>query len=318
MEQAILYLRIYFCGMPFVMTYNFGSAILRSKGDSKRPLYGLLLSGIVNIFLNLFFVIVLQMGVAGVGVATVIANAVSASLIFYFLTHEEPLYRLNLKELRVESHVLKNVLVIGVPAGVQGMVFSLSNVCIQSAINSFGSSAVAGSTVGCNIEFFAYFMVNAFAQTTVTFTSQNFGARDAERCKRIFRICMSFAVLIAGLMSVAFGLGRYLFAGIYAVDETTIAYAVIRIAHVGALEFLTSTYEISGAALRGMGHSALPAVLTIFGTCVLRLVWVYTIFPRHRSFAMLMSVYPLTWIVTGSMMLISYFVIRKKLFQKMA
>jgi Na+-driven multidrug efflux pump len=239
-------------------------------------------------------------------------------MILYFLTHEEPLYRLNLRELRVEKDVLSSVVRIGVPAGVQSMVFSLSNVCIQSAINSFGSSAVAGSAVGCNVEFFAYFVVNAFGQTTVTFTSQNFGAGDFARCKRIFRICMAGSILVSGVMSVVFGLGRYTFAGLYSVDETTIAYAAIRIAHVGALEFLTSSHEIGGAALRGMGHSMLPAVLTIFGTCVLRLVWLYTVFARYRSFDMLMSVYPLTWVITGTLILISYFAIRKKEFRKLA
>jgi putative MATE family efflux protein len=317
MEQAILYLRIYFCGMPFIMTYNFGSAILRSKGDSRRPLYCLLLSGMINVVLNLLFVIVFHLDVAGVGIATVTANVVSSGMILWFLTHEEPLYRLNLRELRIEKNTLKRVLSIGIPAGVQGMVFSLSNVCIQSAVNSFGSSAVAGSTVAYNFECFAYYVVNAFGQTAVTFTGQNYGAGEVKRCKKIFLICLGCSVLISGLMSVTFGLGRYMFAGIYAVDEAAIAYAVIRIAHVAALEYLTSGHEIGGAVLRGMGYSVLPAVLTILGTCVLRLVWVFTVFPRYRSFAMLMNVYPVTWILTGTMMLTSYLIIRKKAFRGM-
>jgi putative MATE family efflux protein len=316
MEQAILYLRIYFCGMPFVMTYNFGSAILRSKGDSKRPLYCLLVSGVVNILLNLLFVIVFQMGVAGVGIATVTANAVSASLILYFLMHEEPLYRLNLRELRIEKSTLSRILAIGIPAGVQGIVFSLSNVCVQSAVNSFGSSAVAGNTVAYNFECFSYFAVNAFGQTAVTFTGQNFGAGDVKRCKKIFWICLAGGALCSAVLSVPFGLGRYMFAGIYAVDKATIGFAVIRIAHVAALEYITSVQEIGAAALRGMGHSVLPAILTIFGTCILRVIWVFTIFPNHRSFDMLMNVYPVTWIVTGAMMLLSYFVIRKKEFRR--
>jgi Na+-driven multidrug efflux pump len=210
------------------------------------------------------------------------------------------------------------VLAIGVPAGIQGMVFSLSNVCIQSAINSFGSSAVAGSTIGCNFEYFSYYVVNAFGQTAVTFTSQNFGAGDAKRCKKIFRICLAGSVLIAGGMSICFGLGSHMFARIYAVDDEAIAYAVIRIVRVAALEFMTSGHEIGGASLRGMGHSMLPAMLTVLGTCVLRLVWVYTVFERYRTFVMLMNVYPVTWAVTGSMILIAYFMIRKKEFSKLA
>lgn len=277
-ELASLYLRIYFLGMPFVMIYNFGSAILRSIGDTGRPLYCLILSGIVNVLLNLLFVIVFDMSVAGVGIATVIADGVSAVLVMYYLFTEENEYiKITLKKIRFHRIHLKKMLMIGVPAGIQGMVFSISNVFVQASINSLGSDAVAGSSVALNFEYITYYIICAFSQTAVTFTSQNYGARKYDRCKKIFRLCMFFGCLICGITGVIFIAGSNLFISFFT-DSTEVAkYAFLRMAIVMLLEILTGSYEISCAALRGLGHSLSPAVITIFGSVIFRIVWIYTV-----------------------------------------
>lgn len=314
---ATIYLRIYFLGMPFVMLYNFGSAILRSKGDTKRPLYALLLAGVVNVGLNLLLVTVFHLGVAGVGIATVLANGVSAGMILYFLTHEEETFCLDLRKLSWNRDYFLRVFRIGAPAGLQGMVFSLSNVCIQTAINGFGSQAVAGSAAAVNFEFFTYFMVSAFSQAAVTFTSQNFGAGNYQRCKRIFRICMVAALAATLCMSAAFVIFRNPFIRIYTPEEDVIQYALVRILHVEVFACLPSLYEVSGSALRGMNHSLLPALLTVFGSCVLRVLWLFTVFLwAGRSFEVLMNVYPFTWVTTSVMVLAAYFIIRKREFKQ--
>ena len=315
-DLAVLYLHIYFLGMPFLMIYNFGAAVLRSKGDTKRPLYCLIISGVINACLNLLFVIVFKLSVAGVAIATVIADGVSAVLIIYFLMNEEETIRLRLNKLKIKKSELIKVIKIGVPAGLQGVVFSVSNVCIQTAINSFGSDAVAGSATGLNFENFTYFTISAFVQAAVTFTSQNYGARNFKRCKKIFVYSMISSVVICGLMSAIFVVGRDFFAEIYTTDKAVLEYASIRMVHVLLFECLASSYEIGGAALRGLGYSMTPAVLTVLGSCVFRLIWIYTVFNKFRSFEMLMNVYPVSWIITGIAVLIAYAIVRKKLFKE--
>ena len=315
-DLAVLYLHIYFLGMPFLMIYNFGAAVLRSKGDTKRPLYCLIISGVINACLNLLFVIVFKLSVAGVAIATVIADGVSAVLIIYFLMNEEETIRLRLNKLKIKKSELIKVIKIGVPAGLQGVVFSVSNVCIQTAINSFGSDAVAGSATGLNFEYFTYFTISAFVQAAVTFTSQNYGARNFKRCKKIFVYSMISSVVICGLMSAIFVVGRDFFAEIYTTDKAVLEYASIRMVHVLLFECLASSYEIGGAALRGLGYSMTPAVLTVLGSCVFRLIWIYTVFNKFRSFEMLMNVYPVSWIITGIAVLIAYAIVRKKLFKE--
>lgn len=313
-DLAALYLRIYFLSMPFIMVYNFGSAILRSKGDSKRPLYCLIVSGIINVILNLIFVIVFNLSVAGVAIATVISNIISSAMVISYLLHEEEPFRLHLKQLSIKRQYLSYILKIGLPAGVQGMVFSLSNVCIQTAINSFGSNAVAGSAAAINFEYFTYFIVNAFSQAAVTFTSQNYGARKYNRCKNVFRYSMTASVVITTIMSTIFMLTRNQVIKVYTADPTVILFALIRMTYVLSMECFTSSYEISGATLRGMGYSMLPTAITVAGSCLFRLAWVYTIFEKWRSFSVLMAVYPVSWAITGIAMLFSYFILRKKLF----
>ena len=310
---AVLYLRIYFLGMTFVMVYNFGAAKLRSTGETRKPLYCHIISGIINILLNLLLVIVFHLSVAGVAIATVIADGVSAFLVVYFLSHSDDAIRLNIRELSLNKEIVVKVIKIGAPAGLQGVVFSLSNVFIQSAINGFGTHAMAGSSAGLNYEYFTYYMINAFNQTAVTFTSQNYGAKDLERCKRAFRISLVTGMALTLVMSFIFVGATDFFAGIYTNDPVAIKYAIIRMKHVTLLECLTGVYEISGGALRGMGHSLLPALLTVIGSCGFRVVWLYTVFKVVPTFTMLMNVYPVTWVITGTMVMTSYLIIRKRI-----
>lgn len=311
-ELAVLYLRIYLIGMPFIMLYDFGSSILRSTGDSRRPLYSLIVAGVVNTLLNLVLVIVFHMGVAGVAIATVISNVVSSGIVMYILLHEAEPIRLNVHKLKIEPKELKKILAIGIPAGLQGMMFSIANVCIQSTINSFGSAAIAGSAAALNYEFFSYFMVNAFAQAAVTFTSQNYGAGEYDRCKRIFRISMLLSLVSCGLLSGVFVIGRDFFLRLYTTDEAVLVFANQRILIATTLELLTSIYEISAGAMRGMGHSLLPAIITFLGSCVLRLIWIATACRMVHEFWMLMIIYPISWVVTGIAMMIAYYCIRRK------
>ncbi|MGN0502624.1 MAG: MATE family efflux transporter [Ruminococcus sp.] len=317
-ELASVYLRIYFLGMPFVMIYNFGSAILRSIGDTGRPLYCLIISGIVNVLLNLLFVVVFDMSVAGVGIATVIADGISAVLIMYYLFTEDNEYiKINLKKIRFHKIHLKKMLMIGVPAGIQGMVFSISNVFVQASINSLGSDAVAGSSVALNFEYITYYIICAFSQTAVTFTSQNYGARKCDRCKKVFSLCMFFGCLICGITGVIFIAGSNLFISFFT-DSTEVAkYAFLRMAIVMLLEILTGSYEISCAALRGLGHSLSPAVITIFGSVVFRIVWIYTVFNMYHNYCALLIVYPISWVLTGTAVTLAYFWVRKREFAKL-
>lgn len=314
---AVLYLRIYLLGMPCIMLYDFGASILRSTGDSKRPLYALIAAGIINTILNLILVIGFGMGVSGVAIATVISNMVSSGIVLYILLHEQDPIRVELGQLSIVPKELKKILVIGIPAGLQGMMFSIANVCIQSAINSFGSNAIAGSAAALNFEFFAYFIVNAFAQTTVTFTSQNYGAGEVGRCKKIFRLNMVFSLIFCGMLSAVFVLGRGFFLRLYTTDEAVLVFATQRLLIATTLELLTSTYEISAGAMRGLGHSLLPAIITCVGSCLLRLVWIATACRLVHDFSLLMIIYPISWVITGTAMLTAYFCIRKKCFKSL-
>lgn len=309
---AILYLRIYFIGMPFFMVYNFGAAILRSKGDTKRPLYCLFFSGILNVILNLILVIAFDLGVAGVGIATVVSNGVSAVLVLDFLRKEEGPIRLHLSRLKIRKEDLIHISKIGVPAGAQGMIFSISNVCILAAINGFGSQAAAGSAAALNFENFMFYVVNAFSQAAVTFVSQNYGAKKHDRCKKVFRICLCFALVFCALMCMSFVVGRNFFIQIYTTDPVVIKYGLIRMTHVLTLGFLISTYEVTGSVLRGIGYSVLPTAIILLGVCGIRMVWIYTVFPKYKSFTTLMNAYPITWIITGTTMLMAYFIISRK------
>ncbi len=312
MNLAVLYLRIYFVGMPFMMIYNFGSAVLRSKGDSRRPLYFLIVAGILNVILNLIFVAGFHLHVIGVASATVISNGVSACLTLRFLINDEEPFKLKLKKLRIKPDQLKYILRVGIPAGLQGTIFSLSNVVIQSAINSFGADAIAGSTAAQNFEFITFCVTNAFVQAAITFTSQNYAAGKKARCKRIFVLSLLIGFSCAELVNLSLILSRHTLIQLFTTDEAVISYAMIRIMTVAIANALIANYEITGGCLRGMGYSILPTLITVFGSCVLRLIWIFTFFAINRSFQNLMLVYPVSWVITGSSMLIAYFIISRK------
>ena len=312
LDLAVLYLRIYFLGMPFIMLYNFGAAILRSKGDSTRPVYALICGGVLNVLLNLLLVIVFHLHVIGVASATVTSNVVSSFLVMWFLLHEEDEFRLNPKKLQIHRGYLMQMIRIGLPAGLQGVVFSLSNTVIQSGVNSFGSSASAGSAAALNFEIIAYYIVNSFNQATVTFTSQNYAAGKYERVKKVFRLAILFTVIGAGTLDFLFIAGRHFTLSLFTTDPEVFKYAVIRFTHILAFQWMVSSYEISGSAMRGMGYSMTPTVITIFGTCVFRIFWVLTLFPRHRDFGFLLYVYPASWLITGSLVLFAYFLVCRK------
>lgn len=309
---AFRYLIIYFTGTPLMMIYNFGASILRSKGDTLRPLICLIISGFVKIGLNLLFVIVLSMSVGGVAFATVIANTLSALLVVRILMKESGEFKLSPKKLRIHREALTRILKIGVPSGIQATVFSLSNVFIQFAINGFGSEAIAGSSAALYAEYISYFVLTAFIQTTMTFTSQNFGAKNMARCRQIFLRGMLMGLAALVFFDLLFLIAREPFIGIFTSEPAVAQWAYIRLFRILTFQWMVATYEISGAALRGMGHSMLPAIITAFGTCVLRIAWIFTVFQQFKTFEMLLNIYPITWIVTGSSVMIVYFIVRKK------
>lgn len=311
-DLATLYLRIYFLGMPFIMVFNFGSAILRSMGDTRRPLLCLVVSGVINTILNLVLVIGFGRGVDGVAIATVVANVVNAVMVVCMLRRIKGPTRLDYSALRVSGGELKKMLQIGVPAGVQGMVFSFSNVVIQSAVNGFGSAAMGGSAAALTYEQFCYFFMSAFCGAAVTFVGQNFGAGEKERCRRVFKTCMIMAVGVTAGLNITIVVFREFFTSLFSTDPEVIEFASVRMLTALSFQCLASSYEVSGSVLRGMGHSSLPAVMTVFGTCVLRLLWVYLALPLHPTFGFLMAVYPISWVVTGAMVVTAYIRIRRK------
>lgn len=312
LDQAVLYLRLYFLGMPFFMIFNFGSAILRSKGDTRRPLYILTIAGVVNVLLNLLFVICFKMGVSGVATATGISNLVSAIFIVRLLQKEEEPLRLHIKEMGITWDELKRMLRIGVPAGVQGMVFSLSNVVVQTSINSFGSDAIAGSAAAVNFEFYCYFVVAAFNGAAISFAGQNYGAGNIERVKRVFWLCLGMGAISCALLNWLFALWGNFFLNFFSSEPSVHRFGLTRMHYVLIFQSVACSYEIAGSVMRGMGKSVLPALLTVFGTCLLRVIWVFVVFPIGQSFEILMVVYPLSWTLTGIMMVWAYAVAIKK------
>lgn len=297
---AGLYLKVYFGGITASVVYNFGSALLRAKGDTRRPMFYLLYAGIINVVLNLFFVIVLRMDVAGVALATVISQCVSAVLVVRALMGEEGEFHLNLRRLRIERGIVIRIVRIGVPAGFQGMVFSLSNVVIQSAVNGFGALVVAGSSAASNIEGFIYTSMNGFAQGALTFSSQNLGARRLDRVRRAV-VVSELAVLVTGLvMGCTVFLFREFFLRLYSDNPAVIAAGATRISIICLLYALCGMMEVTANTVRGLGHSLLPMVVSIAGVCGIRILWIATVFqvPRFHTFEVLFYSYPVTWTVT--------------------
>lgn len=307
-RMAVSYLRIYFLGMPFIMIFNFGSAILRSLGDTRRPLYILIWAGIINTVLNLLFVIVFHMGVEGVAIATGISNLFSAVMVVQILLREQDPYKLHLDDMHIQKDELSHMLEIGVPAGLQGVVFSISNVIIQASINSYGFNAVAGSAAALNFEQYCYYVIAAFNGAAISFVGQNYGAGNMDRVKRIFLICMGLGTLSCALLNWVFAGWSDFFLGLFTDSQTVKDFGRIRMRTVLMFQGLACLYEIPGSALRGMGRSMLPTLLTVFGTCVLRIAWVYTVCPVWEGFLALMFVYPVSWIITGIMVMTAYLI----------
>ncbi|MDE5593329.1 MAG: MATE family efflux transporter [Clostridiales bacterium] len=304
---ATEYLRVYFIGMPFLMIYNFGAAVLRGVGDTKKALFILLITGVLNIGLNVLFVAACNMSVAGVALATVICNIASAALVMVFIM-KDGLFKIRPTSC-VRKEYVKRIFVIGFPAGLQGVVFSIANVLIQSAVNAFGSSAVAGNGDAVNFEYYVYFFVNGFASSTVTFFGQNYAAGKYDRCKQVFKINMLAGLIISTVLCAVFTLGADAFIRIYTNDGVAVKFGVMRMWCVLSGSMLPCLYEIAGGALRGMGHSMLPAVFTVIGSCILRIVWIYTVYAAYTYYWLLMIIYPISWVVTGVALMISYYVI---------
>lgn len=312
---AVIYLRIYFLGMTANMIYNFGAAILRAVGDTKRPLYYLIAAGIVNVILNLFFVIIIGIGVAGVAIATVVSQCISAVLIMQCLMRWQGSIRLDIKQLRITKDKFLKILQIGLPAGFQGILFSLSNVVIQSSVNSFGEITVAGNSAASNIEGFVYVAMNSFHQGAISFTSQNVGAGKYERVNKILITALS-CVFVTGVVlgNAAVFCGKPLLS-LYSGSADVIEAGMIRLSIICSTYALCGMMDVMVGSLRGLGYAVMPMIVSLIGACGLRLVWLATIFqlePFH-SIEMVYITYPISWILTFFAHLVCYIIVRRKL-----
>ncbi len=317
-DQAALYMEIYFLGMPASLAYNFGASILRATGDTRRPLVYLSISGAVNVVLNLILVAVFHMGVAGVAIATTVSQVISAILVVLCLMRAEGTpYRLRLKELRIYKDKLLLIMQTGIPAGIQGSVFSLSNVQIQSAINSFGSVAMAGNGAAGNLEGFVYVAMNSFHHAALTASSQNLGASNFKRIRRVLLYCLLIVCVVGislGLLVWAFGEPLL---GIYDDDPAVIDYGMIRLGIIMPTYFICGMMDVFGGMMRGIGSSIAPTVVSLLGACGLRVVWIYTVFAMTPTLKCLYISYPVSWFVTGLAHAICFLVVSRRLFRKL-
>jgi putative MATE family efflux protein len=313
---AALYLKIYFMGMPVMMLYNFSSAVLRAVGDTKRPLYFLILAGILHVILSLLFVIVLNLGVGGVAAGTVLSQVLSAFLTLRCLTSADGIYRLDIRHMRFSKEQFAKLLRIGLPAGIQGSFFSISNVIIQSTINSFGSVVMAGNSASANIEGFLYCAQDAFSQAAMASVSQNMGARKYDRTKKVVGICtiLEFSVSVAlCLFSITF---RRQLVGVYTSDPAAIEAGAVRLLINGAVYFTNGLMNMAAGAIRGHGYSLMPMFVTLLGVCAFRIVWIYTVFAATPTLTVLYMSYPISWSMTSIAHYICYFTVRGKAFAK--
>ncbi len=309
--DATLYLSIFALGFPAMMVYNFASAILRSVGDTRRPFYWLCAGGALNVGLNLIFVVFLGMGVEGVAIATVASNYLSAIGVTIVLMRESGPLKLEPAKMKLHGNELRKILQIGVPAGLQGMVFALSNTFIQSGVNSFGKEAIAGSAAALNFELYCYFVISSFAQAATAFISQNFGAGRRENVRSVFRRCMALSVACCLLLNVLFCWFRVDFLHLFIGGDEAVAFGAIRMEYVLLFQFIACSYEIAGASMRALGYSMTPTVIVILGTCLLRVCWVSA--GPYAEFRDLLLVYPLSWVITGAAVLTAYLIIARKL-----
>ena len=312
---AVLYLRIYFAGISATVIFNFGSALLRAKGDTKRPLYILMVAGVINVILNLIFVICFRMDVAGVALATVISQIFAAAFVVVLLMREEDGFKLELRKLKIHKYILIHIIKIGVPAGFQGMMFSISNMVIQSSVNSFGPVVIAGSSAGINIEGFVYLAMNGFSQGALTFVSQNMGAGQKDRIKKLMFISLLTVLVVGeglGFLVVIFA--RQIL-GIYSKNPLVIAAGIRRLSIICSTYALCGIMDTMSNIIRGIGHSLLPMVVCIVGVCVFRIVWLSTLFQTvrfHTEFIIFVS-YPISWIITFIAHCICFAIVFKKL-----
>ena len=311
-DQSVLYMRIYFLGMPFFMLYNYGAAILRAVGDTKRPLFFLVISGMTNAVLNLVLVIVFHMGVAGVAIGTIVSQLISSILVLRCLYTSNTSYRLYFSKLGIKTQYLKQIFQVGIPAGIQSTVINLSNALLQSSVNSFGSVAMAGYTAANNIFGFLYMSVNAVTQSCMSFTSQNYGVKKLKRMDRVLLDCMILSVGV----TLTLGCGAYFFGPellkIYTSDADVIRCGVEVLAFTTVPYFCCGIMDLLPGALRGMGYSGVPMILSIIGTGI---VWIFGLFPAHRSLSFLFISYPVSWILTILMQAVCFCFVRKHVHQ---
>ena len=312
LNLSTLYMRIYFMGMPFFMLYNYGAAILRAVGDTKRPLLFLIISGATNVVLNLLLVIQFHLGVAGVAIATVISQCISCILVLRCLYLSDGSYQLRFNKLGMKTRYVKQIFQIGIPAGIQSTIINFSNVLLQSSVNSFGSVAMAGYTAANNILGFLYVSVNSITQACMSFTSQNYGVRKFKRMDKVLLECLGLTVIVA----LVLGGGSYLFGAelmhIYTKSSKVIECGVDIMLYTTVTYFLFDRIGLLPGALRGMGHSTVPMILSVIGTVGTRIVWIYVIFPCHRSLDFLFISYPVSWLLTIVMQVICFYFVRKK------
>ena len=310
--QSALYMKIYFLGMPFFMLYNYGAAILRAVGDTKRPLIFLVISGVVNAVLNLILVIMFHMDVAGVAIATVISQLISCILVLRCLRTSKTSYQLHFGKLRINTVYLKQIFQVGIPAGIQSTVINLSNALLQSSVNSFGSTAMAGYTAANNIFGFLYVAVNSVTQACMSFTSQNYGVHKFKRMDKVLVDCL----IISVVTYFSLGCGAYFFGSeilkIYTADPEVIRCGLEILSYTTVPYFLCGIMDLFPGALRGMGHSGVPMILSVIGTVGTRIVWIFGIFPHHRSLAVLFISYPASWMLTIIMQVICFYFVRRK------
>ena len=314
-DQSVLYMRIYFLGMPFFMLYNYGAAILRAVGDTKRPLFFLVISGMTNAVLNLVLVIVFHMGVAGVAIGTIVSQLISSILVLRCLYTSNTSYRLYFSKLGIKTQYLKQIFQVGIPAGIQSTVINLSNALLQSSVNSFGSVAMAGYTAANNIFGFLYMSVNAVTQSCMSFTSQNYGVKKLKRMDRVLLDCMILSVGV----TLTLGCGAYFFGPellkIYTSDADVIRCGVEVLAFTTVPYFCCGIMDLLPGALRGMGYSGVPMILSIIGSVGTRIVWIFGLFPAHRSLSFLFISYPVSWILTILMQAVCFCFVRKHVHQ---
>ena len=318
---ATLYLKIYFLGMPANLVYNFGAAILRAIGDTKRPLYILTAAGVVNVVLNLILVILFHMGVAGVAIATVTSQLISAVLIVMCLLNADGAYKLYPSDLRIHKDKLIGMIRIGLPAGIQGSLFSISNVIIQSTVNGFGSIVVAGNAAAANLEGFVYVCMNSLYQGAITFTSQNLGAGKFDRIRHTFRVCTLMVMVVGAVLGMGLFLAGPWLLNIYASGtpeeiEEIIRFGMIRLSYVSFTYMLCGMMDVSCGALRGLGRGMVPMAVSLLGACGLRILWVFTIFAAQPTLPCLYISYPVSWAVTWAAHTVCYLVIRRSMERK--